>query len=71
MRAPVYSLDGKKVEDMELPIVFSTPYRPDTINKAYVNLQSYLFQPQGRDPLAGERTSAMSRNTGLGIARMA
>ncbi len=71
MRAPVYSLDGKKVEDMELPIIFSTPYRPDTINKAYVNLQSHLFQPQGRDPLAGERTSAMSRNTGLGLARMA
>ena len=71
MRAAVYSLDGKKVDDVELPRVFSTPFRPDVIHKAYVNLQSRSFQPQGRDPLAGEKTSAMSRNTGLGIARMA
>lgn len=71
MKASVYSLDGKKIDDVELPRVFSTPFRPDVIHKAYVNLQSHLFQPQGRDPLAGERTSAMSRNTGLGIARMA
>lgn len=71
MKALVYSLDGNKVDDIELPKVFSTPFRPDVIHKAYVHLQSRLFQPQGRDPLAGERTSAMSRNTGLGIARMA
>jgi len=71
LKAGVYSLEGKKVDDIELPRVFSTPFRPDVIHKAYVNLQSHLFQPQGRDPLAGERTSAMSRNTGLGIARMA
>ncbi len=71
MNAIVYSLDGKKVEDIEIPKVFSTPFRPDIINKAFVNLQSRSFQPQGRDPLAGERTSAQSRNTGLGIARMA
>lgn len=71
MKAAVYSLDGKKVGDVELPKVFSTPFRPDVIHKAYVNLQSHFFQPQGRDPLAGEKTSAMSRNTGLGIARMA
>ncbi len=71
MKAPVYSLDGNKIDEIELPKVFSTPFRPDVIHKAYVNLQSCLFQPQGRDPLAGERTSAMSRNTGLGLARMA
>lgn len=71
MRVPVYSLDGNKVDEIELPKVFSTPYRPDVIQKAFINLQSQSFQPQGRDPLAGERTSAQSRNTGLGIARMA
>jgi large subunit ribosomal protein L4e len=71
MNVPVYSLDGKKIDNVELPKVFSTPYRPDVIHKTFVNLQSQSFQPQGRDPLAGERTSAMSRNTGLGIARMA
>jgi large subunit ribosomal protein L4e len=71
LKAQVFSLDGKKIDDIELPKVFSTPYRPDVIHKAFVHLQSCIFQPQGRDPLAGERTSAMSRNTGLGIARMA
>lgn len=71
MKASVYSLDGKKIEDLELPKIFNTPFRQDVIHKAYVNLQSHIFQPQGRDPLAGEKTSAMSRNTGLGIARMA
>ena len=71
MKVPIYSLDGNTVDDVELPLVFSTPFRPDLIRKAFVNLQSLSFQPQGRDPLAGERTSAQSRNTGLGIARMA
>ncbi|MFQ5921140.1 MAG: 50S ribosomal protein L4 [Nitrososphaerales archaeon] len=71
MKAAVYSLDGNKVEDVELPRVFDTPFRPDVIQKAYVNLRSHFFQRQGRDPLAGERTSAESRQTGLGIARMA
>lgn len=71
MKAEVYSLDGSKVDEIELPKVFSTPFRPDVIHKAFVNLQSGLFQPQGRDPLAGQRTSAASRQTGLGIARMA
>ncbi|MEM2759902.1 MAG: 50S ribosomal protein L4 [Nitrososphaerales archaeon] len=71
MEVPVYSLDGKMIDSIELPKVFLTPYRPDVIHRAFVHLQSQSFQPQGRDPLAGERTSAMSRNTGLGIARMA
>ncbi len=33
--------------------------------------QSHSYQPQGRDPMAGKRTSAESLGTGLGIARMA
>lgn len=67
----VYSLDGSKVEQVELPDIFSTPYRPDLIRKAFVHIKSRSFQPQGRDPLAGMRVSAESRGTGLGIARMA
>ncbi|MEM2919580.1 MAG: 50S ribosomal protein L4 [Candidatus Nitrosocaldus sp.] len=67
----VYSLDGSKVEQVELPRVFLTPYRMDLIHRAFVHIQSRSFQPQGRDPLAGMRVSAESRGTGLGIARMA
>lgn len=71
MKASVYSLNGNKIEEIELPDVFSVPFRPDIIHKAFVHLQTLSFQPQGRDPLAGERTSAESRGVGLGIARIA
>ncbi len=71
MKANIYSLNGSKEGEIELPSIFNTPYRPDLIHKAFIHLQTLRFQVQGRDPLAGERTSAESRNTGLGIARMA
>jgi len=66
----VYKLDGSVDGSIELPEVFFTPYRPDLIHKAFVHIQSELYQPQGRDPLAGMRISAESRGTGLGIARI-
>lgn len=53
-----------------LPSVFATPLRPDVIKRAVLSLQSNRLQPQGRDPMAGKRTSAESRGTGLGIARL-
>lgn len=71
MKASIYSLNGNKEGEVELPIIFNTPYRPDVIHKAFIHLQTLTFQPKGTDPLAGERTSAESRNTGLGIARLA
>ena len=62
---------GKGGSDIELPRVFDTPYRPEVIQKVYVNLRSHTYQRQGRYPAAGEMVSAESRNTGLGIARLA
>src|SRR5215208_1499868 len=56
---------------MQLPQVFQTPFRPEVIHRAYVNMLSHKFQRQGRYPAAGELVSAESRNTGLGIARLA
>lgn len=58
-------------KEVQLPRVFDTPYRPEVIHKVYVNLQSHSYQRQGRYPAAGEMVSAESRNTGLGIARLA
>ena len=55
---------------MKLPKVFETPLRPDIIKRAVVAMQSKRFQPQGRDPMAGKRTTAESRGVGLGIARI-
>src|SRR5215213_1951622 len=71
MKAKVIALDGKESGEIELPAVFDTPYRPEVIHKAYVNLLSHSYQRQGRYPAAGEMVSAESRNTGLGIARLA
>lgn len=65
------SAGGGKSEQIELPEIFETPYRPEIIHKVYVNLRSHTFQRQGRYPAAGEMVSAESRNTGLGIARLA
>ena len=70
-QAKVLQIDGKESHTIELPSVFETPFRYDVIHKAYVNLLSHSFQRQGRYPMAGEVVSAESRNTGLGIARIA
>jgi len=71
MKAKVVATTGKDAGEIELPVVFDTPYRPEVIHKVYVNLLSHSYQKQGRYPAAGEMVSAESRNTGLGIARLA
>lgn len=72
VKAQVVGLGSAKgSREVDLPQVFDTPYRPEVIHKVYVNLQSHSYQRQGRYPAAGEMVSAESRNTGLGIARLA
>src|SRR5579862_5463942 len=72
MEAKILNLDGQEVESVNLPDVFNTPLREDVINRVFVALTSHNKQPQGRDPLAGERTSAESGHppTGRGISRI-
>jgi large subunit ribosomal protein L4e len=71
IQAKLYQMDGSESSTIDLPAIFRTPYRYDVIHKAYVNLLSHSYQRQGRYPMAGEVVSAESRNTGLGIARIA
>jgi len=66
----IFNLEGKPVGKIELPPVFGTPSRPDVIKRAVLAIQSSRFQPQGRDYMAGKRTTAESRGTGSGIARV-
>jgi large subunit ribosomal protein L4e len=68
--AKIFNLEGKPIGKTTLPHVFATPLRPDVIKRAVLSIQSHRLQPQGRDPMAGKRTSAESRGTGLGIARI-
>ncbi|HIJ08516.1 TPA: 50S ribosomal protein L4 [Candidatus Bathyarchaeota archaeon] len=71
MTAKIFNLKGKPTaEKVVLPAVFSTPIRPDVIKRAVLSIQSKRLQPQGRDPMAGKRTTAESRGTGMGIARI-
>lgn len=70
MKIPVYNLEKEQVEEVKLPTVFRTPVRYDIIKKAVIALQSTKFQPQGRDPMAGKRTTAESKGTGHGMARV-
>ena len=70
MKVPVINLQKEQTGEVEVPEVFKTPIRHDVIKRAVVALQSTRFQPQGRDPMAGKRTTAESRGTGHGIARV-
>jgi large subunit ribosomal protein L4e len=66
----ILNLEGRPAGKIELPSVFATPLRLDVIKRAVLAIQSARFQPQGRDYMAGKRTSAESRGTGQGMARI-
>jgi len=71
MNTSIFDLKGNEQSKIDLPEIFNFPYRPEIIKKVYVNMDSHHYQEQGRYPAAGEIVSAESRNTGLGIARLA
>ena len=73
MKVASYSINGSKENEVELPLVFSTPFRADLIHKAFTNLNSHKFQPQGRHPTAGMDVVARSNDppTGQHQARIA
>jgi len=69
-KAEIFDLKGESTGKITLPKIFSTPLRPDVIKRAVLAIQSSSIQPQGRDPMAGKRTTAESRGTGSAIARV-
>jgi len=73
MNVPLLTTSGTKEGDIELPIVFKTDFRKDLIHKAFTNLNSHKFQPQGRHPTAGMDVVARSNDppTGQGTSRIA
>ena len=68
--AKTYSLKGKAGLAVELPVQFSTPYRPDVIRRAVLALRSQRYQRHGVDELAGKRRSVVSWQTGHGRSRI-
>ena len=73
MKITTYTTTGTKDGEIELPIIFSTPFRRELIHKAWINLTSHKFQPQGRHPSAGQDVVADSNDppTGQGVSRVA
>lgn len=63
-------MEGKSVGEVTVPTVFQSPIRPDLIRRAVVAIQSHMYQPQGRDPMAGKRTTAQSIGVGHGMSRV-
>ncbi|MDV3244687.1 MAG: 50S ribosomal protein L4 [Nitrososphaerales archaeon] len=72
MKVDILGLDGKPSGKVDVPEVFSTELRPDLVKRAFWLVGSHGLQPQGRDPMAGERTSAETHNppTGTGQSRV-
>lgn len=66
----IIGVDGKDAGELSLPQVFDAVLRRDVITKAVVAQQSHRFQPQGRNPMAGKRTTAESFGVGRGISRV-
>ena len=72
MKAEIVGLDGKSSGKVDIPEVFETAQRPDLIKRMFWIVRSHGTQPQGRDPMAGERTSAETHSppTGTGRSRI-
>jgi len=64
MNADIQDLDGKIAGSVNLPRIFETSFRPDLIHRVYLAIATHNLQPQGRDILAGQKTSAESWGTG-------
>ena len=72
MKAEVIGMDGKRSGQVEVPAVFASELRPDLVRRMFWLVGSHHFQPKGRDPMAGERTTAETHSppTGTGRSRI-
>lgn len=68
--ARILDLEGKPIGEVPLPALFGTSLRLDIIRKAVVAQQSHGFQPQGRNLMAGKRTTAESFGVGRALSRV-
>ncbi len=69
-KVPVYNLEGKEIESLDVGSIFTAPFRPDIIKRSVLASRRNRQIPYGVDPRAGKRTSAESWGTGRGAARI-
>ena len=67
---PLFSLNGEKIKEITLPIVFNYPVRNDLIRRAFHSAHTARLQPKGRDPLAGKRRVGESWGINHSVARV-
>jgi len=68
--AKVLTITGTKKSDISLPPVFSVSYRPDLIKRAVLAAQANRRVPYGPNSKAGQRTTAITWHTGMGLSRV-
>jgi len=70
MEAPIWNIDGEKKGTLILPGVFSEPFRPDLIRKAFSMEMANKRQPYGPSKGAGMRHAVSTWGKGRGVARV-
>jgi len=58
VKTTIYSINGEKTGQSELPLQFSEPVRFDLIKRALISIHSKKRQAYGSDPIAGTRQGA-------------
>jgi large subunit ribosomal protein L4e len=69
-KIPLYGLNGNKIEEIQLPKIFLTEYRPDLIKKSFNIFHANSRQPYGSDILAGTKHATASIGKGRGMSRV-
>ncbi len=70
MKTKIYTLEGKKSKNLELPSAFDEDIRPDVIQRAVTAERSNKMQPYGPSKDAGMRHATESIGKGQGISRV-
>ena len=66
----VFSLEGAKSGETQLPDVFTAPMRPDIVQFVHTNMNKNNRQAYSVSPWAGKQVSAASWGTGRAVARI-
>jgi len=71
VRVRVFNEKGEEDGEASIPLfILQTDIEEYLVRKAFLAAQSRRLQPQGRDTMAGKRTTAESWGVGYGIARV-
>ena len=70
MKSVVYSLNGERTKEIDLPPIFSPFVREDVIKKCFIIERSNARQPYGTSKDAGKRHAVNSWGTGRGVSRI-